>query len=293
MLVNLKEIFRYANKHNIAVGAFNVPTLQMLKAVLISAEKKNMPVIIQHTEGHNNYISMEEVLTISKYYADKSSVMVCVHLDHGLSFESCKKAIDLGFTSVMFDGSMLDYEANVDISKSVVDYASRFDVTVEAELGFMLNSDIGAGEGLFVGDAKYAYTNPNQALDFVKRTGVDCLAIAAGTVHGLYLTEPNLNLEVIKEISNLVKIPLVLHGGSGLKRQEYTQAIQNGIRKINYYTYMNKAGGDAIKSYFNQSDDYLFFDELSLVAQEAMIENVSDFMDILNMERDNYENSSL
>lgn len=293
MLTNLNEIFEYANKHKIAIGAFNIPTLPMIRSVIETAEKNNTPVIIQHTEGHNHFISMEEVAYIGRYYAEKASIPVCLHLDHGSSFAQCTKAIDLGFTSVMIDWSMKSFEENVVETQKVVQYAKPKHVTVEAELGYMLNSEVGKGEGVELSDSEYQYTDPFQAASFVNQTSVDCLAIAVGTVHGLYITEPKLNLEVIEDIATETRVPLVLHGGSGLKDYEYKIAIRNGIRKINYYTYMNKAGGEAVRNIVNETEEYYFFDDQSHKAEEAMKRNIDHFLQILLDERNRYENCDI
>lgn len=278
MLVNLNEVFKIANEKQIAVGAFNVPTLEMVRAVIKTAEKLNCPVILQHTEGHNKFISMEEIAHIMLYYANKAKVPVCVHLDHGTTVEDCKRAIELGFTSVMFDGSMHDYDENIELTKSVVSLAHENNVTVEAELGPMLNSTIGAGEGISYTSTTYKYTEVSEAIDFINKTNVDCLAIAVGTMHGIYIEKPKLNLDRILEIQNAIKKPLVLHGGSGLLDNEYKTAVRNGIRKINYYTYMNCAGGNAVKEYMEKNRDYLFFDELTLAATNFIESNVEKFI---------------
>lgn len=274
MLVTLKEVLAIAEEKEIAIGAFNTPTLEMVRGVIRAAEALNMPVIIQHTQGHSNFIDLEDIGPIMLHYAKKASVPVCVHLDHGDQFDDCVRAMKLGFTSVMYDASAKDFEVNVKETAEIVKIAKALGVSVEAELGHMLNSTIGAGEGRGAIDKAYSYTDPKQALEFVERTQVDCLAVAVGTVHGIYIEKPVLNLERVKEIKDEVKIPLVLHGGSGLTNEEYEVAIKNGIRKINYYTYMNKACGERLVKLCDGSQDYTFFDELSNEVIDAVQENI-------------------
>jgi len=282
MLVNLNEIFKIANERKIAIGAFNVPNVSMLRTVISAAESLKLPVIIQHTEGHNHLITMDEIAPIMIHYAKKSSVPVCVHLDHGTSVSDCNKAIDLGFTSVMYDGSALDFGGNISGTQKVVSLAKRNNVTVEAELGQMLNSTIGGGEGVEYTSSDYHYTEVSDAIEFVDKTKVDCLAVAIGTMHGIYLEKPKLNLARIKEIDEAIHVPIVLHGGSGLEVHEYQTAVKNGVRKINYYTYMNKTGGEEIALLIKQNKEYEFFDELLLHAEKAMFENIQYFMKIIS-----------
>ena len=280
MLVTLKEILSIAQQQNIAIGAFNVPTLEMIRGVIEAAETLQLPVIIQHTQGHSNFIDLEDIGPIMLHYAKKASVPVCVHLDHGNEFEDCVKAMKLGFTSVMFDGSTKDFDTNVSQTQEIVKIAKSLGVSVEAELGHMLNSSIGAGEGRSEIDSPYQYTDPDQAKDFVNKTQVDCLAVAIGTVHGIYLEKPVLNLDRAREISDAIQIPLVMHGGSGLSISEYQTAITNGVRKINYYTYMNKHAAESLKNYFDKNEEYVFFDTISSLAIESIKQDIMNAMKI-------------
>ena len=201
MLVTMKEILEDAKEKKYAVGAFNVPNLESIQAVISAAEELNVPVIIQHAEVHENLITMQEIGPIMLDYARRASVPVCVHLDHGASFDLCVQAIRLGFTSAHAVGA-----------------------GVEAELGHIFTSAVGGGEGRgAVGAEDFAsledcYTDPDTAKAFVEGTGVDALAISFGTTHGVYLTEPKLDLNRITEIKNKIDIPFVMHGGSGVQR---------------------------------------------------------------------------
>ena len=287
MLVNLKELLVEAEKNKTAVGAFNVPTLENLRAVISAAEELKVPVIIQHAEVHENLIKIEEIGPAMVAFAQRATVPVCVHLDHGASLEECIKAIRLGFTSIMYDASLKSYEMNVAETSELVKIAHSVDVSVEAELGQMSASSVGGGEGRASKESDIEnqdlYTNPKQAQDFVEKTGVDCLAISFGTVHGKYFKEPNLDFERIKQIRETTNdLPLVMHGGSGVSEVDYKKAITNGIRKINYYTYMNMAGGKAVQEFISSLEGEAFFDEISVKAMIAMKENVLQALKIFN-----------
>lgn len=287
MLVTLNELLKDAKEKKYAVGAFNVPNLEAIRAVIQAAEELGSPVILQHAEVHENLISLEEIGPIMLQYAKAAKVPVAVHLDHGASFEMCVKAIRLGFTSVMYDASSKEYEVNMAESKEIVKIAHAVGVSVEAELGHIFTSAVGGGEGRGSDssedyeDLEDVYTNPDLAKAFVEETGVDCLAIGFGTVHGIYLKEPKLDLNRILQIKEKIDVPFVMHGGSGVSEENYRTAIKNGICKINYYTYMNKAAGKVLQEELeNFSGDSVFFDELSLSAIEAMKNNVKAAMEI-------------
>ncbi|MGM0167624.1 fructose-bisphosphate aldolase, class II [Enterococcus sp. AZ135] len=287
MLVTLSELLKDAKEKKYAVGAFNVPNLEAIRAVIQAAEELGSPVILQHAEVHENLISLEEIGPIMLQYATAANVPVAVHLDHGASFDMCVKAIRLGFTSVMYDASSKEYEVNLAESKEIVKIAHAAGVSVEAELGRIFTSAIGGGEGRGSDssedyeDLEDVYTDPDLAKVFVEETGVDCLAIGFGTVHGVYLKEPKLDLNRILQIKEKIDVPFVMHGGSGVSEENYRTAIKNGICKINYYTYMNKAAGKALQEELeNFSGEAVFFDELSLNATAAMKSNVKAAMEI-------------
>ena len=280
MLVTMKEILEDAKEKKYAVGAFNVPNLESIQAVISAAEELNVPVIIQHAEVHENLITMQEIGPIMLDYARRASVPVCVHLDHGASFDLCVQAIRLGFTSVMYDASAKSYEENFEETKEMVKIAHAAGVSVEAELGHIFTSQVVQGEGAGsdgkddYDDLDSIYTDPEVAGEFVEKTGVDCLAVAFGTTHGVYLTEPKLDLPRVAEIRDAAGVPLVMHGGSGVSDEDYRVAIENGICKVNYYTYMNTAGGKASKEYWEDESKPLFYDSMSLAATEAVKEDV-------------------
>ncbi len=269
MIASLKEVIAISRKNGRAVGSFNTPNLECLLAVLGAAEKLNVPVIIAHAQCHEGVSPIQKIGPVMVELAKRASVPVCVHLDHGENFDYCKQAIALGFTSVMIDYSTLPYEDNVKGTAEVVAYAHAHGVDVEAELGALPQRE-GGGES--AADPTALYTKPELVPDFLARTGVDALAIAFGTAHGIYKTTPVLNLDIIDEVRKKTDIPLVMHGGSGISHEVYRDVIRRGINKINYYTYMSYAGYAAAKE-LTQTNPTGFFHDMALTAQKAMEEN--------------------
>lgn len=271
MLAGLREVVDLGKQKNMAIGSFNTPNLECLLAVLDAAEELDVPVIISHAQCHEDVAPLEKVGPVMVELAKRSRVPVCVHLDHGEDFDYCKRAMELGFTSVMIDYSTLDYEGNVKGTREVVDYAHAHGVEVEAELGALPQRE--GGEESAAVDPTELYTKPALVPDYLARTGVDALAIAFGTVHGIYKTKPVLNTDIITEVRKHTNLPLVMHGGSGISDEQYREVIRCGIGKINYYSYMSYAGYDAAKATVAQRDaDY--FHNLALQAQKAMQANV-------------------
>lgn len=269
MIASLKEVIAISRKNARAVGSFNTPNLECLLAVLGAAEKLNVPVIIAHAQCHESVSPIQKIGPVMVELAKRASVPVCVHLDHGEDFDYCKQAIALGFTSVMIDYSTLPYEDNVKGTAEVAAYAHARGVDVEAELGALPQRE-GGGES--AADPTALYTKPELVPDFLARTGVDALAIAFGTAHGIYKTTPVLNLDIIDEVRKKTDIPLVMHGGSGISHEVYRDVIRRGINKINYYTYMSYAGYAAAKE-LTQTNPTGFFHDMALTAQKAMEEN--------------------
>ncbi|MBE6787170.1 MAG: class II fructose-bisphosphate aldolase [Ruminococcaceae bacterium] len=292
MLVSLKELMQDAEEKGYAVGAFNAVSFESLRAIIAAAEETGKGVILNHAEVHFPLMPLEVIAPVMVDMAKKAKVPVCVHLDHGQSLETCMKAIQLGFTSVMLDVSGEDYEENVKQTALMCRLAHSVGVTVEAELGHIFQSDIGVGEA---GEqetldsfesAEDVYTDPDLAKDFVERTGVDALAIAFGTAHGVYKIKPKLDLDRIKMIKEKINVPFVMHGGSGLTKEEFQTSIRNGIRKINYYTYMALAGGKAIKDFIESKGEgeNVFYHDIPGIAMEAMKENVKEAINIFSLE---------
>lgn len=272
MLVKLKNILKIAEAKKCAVGSFNTPNLASLRAVISAAEELNSPVIIMHAQVHEEMglCKMDEIAPIMLFMADKASVPVCVHLDHGTELDYVKKGLDLGFTSVMYDGSELPNEENYANTSIIVEIAKRYGASVEAEIGSMGARESGADGGESI------YTNPSEAEKFARETGIDALACAFGTAHGIYLKQPKLDFERLKEIAGRVDIPLVMHGGSGVSHEDYKKVIELGIRKINYYTYMAKAGGTAVA----EMKDKTFYHDIETAAINAMKEDVKKAVEV-------------
>lgn len=274
MLIGLKEILAIAEERKGAVAAFNMTNLEIIQAVVEAAEELNVPIILNYAPVHGYINNIETMSKIAIELAKKSKVPICLNLDHGPSLEVIKNAIDLGFTSVMFDGSSLSFEENIAETKEIVSYAHENNVTVEAELGHVMTNDNGK---ILVKSGSYNpkdfYTNPLEAERFVEETKVDALAIAFGTIHGFYQKDPKLDFKLIKEIRKKTNyLPLVMHGGSGIKDNDYKKAIAAGIRKINYYAYMAKAGYDAVEREckINKTG---FYHDLVITARQAMKED--------------------
>ena len=270
MLAGLKEVIAEGKKRNIAIGSFNTPNLECLLAVLGAAEELDVPVIIAHAQCHEDVAPLDKIGPVMVELAKRSKVKVCVHLDHGEDFAYCKRAIELGFTSVMIDYSTLPYEENANGTREVVDFAHANGVDVEAELGALPQRE-GGGESI-VADPADLYTKPELVPDFLAKTGIDALAIAFGTAHGIYKTKPVLNMDIITKVREYTDLPLVMHGGSGISHEEYREVIRRGIGKINYYSYMAYAGYAAAKATV-EAKDADFFHNLALNAQYAMKEN--------------------
>ena len=276
MLVTLKEILKIAEAKKCAIGSFNTPNLASLKAVIGAAEELNQPVIIMHAQVHEEmgFCNMEEIAPIMLFMADRAKVPVCAHLDHGTDLSYIKKGLDLGFTSVMYDGSELDTEMNFANTGIAVEMAARCGASVEAEIGSM-----GARESGEKGISDESiYTDPEMAQEFALETGIDALACAFGTAHGLYIKQPKLDFDRLKKIESLVDIPLVMHGGSGVSHEDYKKVIELGIRKINYYTYMSKAGGTAVQNL----SDKTFFHDIELAAIAGMREDVKKAINVFS-----------
>lgn len=245
MLVNMNQVLIPAQKGKYAVGLFNAVNLELARGIIAAAESMRSPVIMGTAEVLFPYGPLEEVSYYLIPMAKKANVPVVIHLDHGLNKETCIKALDLGFTSIMYDCSTDSYEKNVEKVKEMAEIAHSYGATIEGELGHVGDNE-GSAEGTSkLEDPTRFYTEPRMAKDFVEKTGVDALAIAVGTAHGAYKLPPKLDFQRIHEISEIVKVPLVLHGGSGLTDMDFRRAIQEGISKVNIFTDINVAAVEA------------------------------------------------
>ena len=240
-LVNSRGLLRDARANGYAVGAFNVENMEMVKAVIAAAEELNAPVMLQTTPSTVKYGSLETYAAIVAAEAKKATVPVCLHLDHGNSYELAMAAIEAGYSSVMIDGSHESLENNIAITKKVVEDAEKKEIPVEAELG-----KVGGKEDDLEAEADMN-TDPIEAKQFVDRTRVSSLAIAIGTAHGFYAGTPVLDKERVSEIKALVSVPLVLHGASGLSNEEIKECVNRGMCKVNFATELRVAYTDAVK----------------------------------------------
>lgn len=278
MLVTLNEILAIAEERKCAIGAFNTPNLECITAVLNAAEKLNVPVMITHAELHESVAPLAVIGPVMVQAARNAKVPVCVHLDHCETLSYMEQALKMGFTGVMYDGSTLPYEENVANTKIAVAMAKEYGANVEAEIGQLASREGGTEENA----GGPVYTDPDLAVKFCAETGIDALAPSFGTAHGIYKSKPVLDLDRVKVIAERTKLPLVMHGGSGVSDEDYRIAIQNGIRKINYYSYMSKAGVGAVKAML-EAEDVTFFHDLALVAQNAMENNAARAMSIFSL----------
>ncbi|MDF9824343.1 fructose-bisphosphate aldolase class II [Breznakia sp. PF5-3] len=253
MLMNMKDLLEVANKNGFAVPAFNIGSDQLLKAVMQESIAKNAPVILELSPDELKFVE-ESLIESMIYEAKKASIPVVIHLDHGDNIDIVKRAIQAGFTSVMIDASKMPYDANVEITKQVVALAHPKNVSVEAELG-----TIGVtGNSIEGGTKDVIYTDPEQAVDFVEKTGVDTLAVAIGTAHGIYPKDmkPELRLDILQKIKDKVEIPLVLHGGSSNKDEEIAEAVKIGISKINISSDIKVAFYEKCREVLNANPGY-------------------------------------
>lgn len=245
-LVTTKELFSDAQKNGYAIGAFNVENMEMVQAVIAAAEELKSPVIMQTTPSTLKYADADYFFANVAVAAKKAQVPVVMHLDHGSSFELAMKAYRAGYTSIMIDGSHSPFEENIAITKAVVDACHPGGVMVEAELGKVggKEDDLDGGNG--------GYTEPDEAAAFVKTTGVDSLAVAIGTAHGVYKGVPKLDKERLSEIRRVVSVPLVLHGTSGVPDEDVKDCIRRGICKVNYATDLRIAFTEGVTGYLKE-----------------------------------------
>lgn len=244
MLVNMNDVLLPAKKGSYGVGFFNAVNVEMARAIIETAEELRAPVMVGTAEI---LLPAMELARVAEYLipmAEKASVPVCVHYDHGLTFEKCMQALELGFTSIMYDCSTAPYEENIEKVAEMVKICHAMGRTVEGELGHVGDN---AGAGKLENPSDY-FTDPETAADFVKRTGVDSLAVAVGNAHGDYAFPPKLDFERIRVIAEKTGIPLVLHGGSGLSDTDFKTAVKEGVAKVNIFTDIDKAGKRGIEA---------------------------------------------
>ena len=230
MICRLSELLISAKKNSYAVGAFNVYNLEYAKGIIEGGEEENSPLILQISEGVISYFGLNNILKPCLLMAEKSKIPVCIHLDHAKSFELVIKAINAGFPSVMFDGSVLAFEDNLKITKKIVEIAKILNVSVEAEIGKVGKEEDGEG------NINVEYTKIDEAIQFSKALSIDALAVSIGSIHGVTSPYVELSIDILKELNKNIDIPLVLHGSSGVVDSSIKEAIKNGITKINVAT---------------------------------------------------------
>ena len=267
-LVNSKELLLDAQKKHYAIGAFNVENMEMMQAVIAAAEAENAPVILQTTPSTLKYAPTSLYFAMANAVAEKATVPVVIHLDHGNSFELCEKAAKDGYTSLMIDGSKLALEENIQLSKRVAEMAKTYQAcpSVEAELGKLGGKE----DDLVVKSGEDTCTDPVEAVRFVEESGIDSLAVAIGTAHGFYKGTPKLEFERLAEIRNNVSVPLVLHGSSGIPDEDVRKAISLGICKVNFATELRAAYTDAVKACIAQDPSVYDPKKYGALAREAV-----------------------
>ena len=273
-LVTSEKMLLDAQKRNYAVGAFNCENMEMVKAIIAAAEQLKAPVMLQTTPSTIKYGTLETFVAMVSAEAAKATVPVCLHLDHGNSFELAVQAMKAGYTSVMIDGSKEAFENNIAVSKKVADVAKAIGIPCEAELG-----KVGGKEDDLEADAD-TNTDPQEAKEFVERTGVTSLAVAIGTAHGFYIGTPVLDKERLSQIREVVDIPLVLHGASGLSDEDVMDCVSRGICKVNFATELRKAYTDACRALLDEKPDAYDPKALGKVGMAAVTELVKNRMKV-------------
>ena len=263
--VTSRQMLQDAQAGHYAVGAFNAENMEMVKAIIAAAEELKAPVMIQTTGGTLKYAEPEMFAAMVKTEAEKASVPVCLHLDHGPSYDMAVRCIAAGYSSVMIDGSKLTFEENIEISRRVAETAAASGIPCEAELG-----KVGGKEDDTAGDGNDIYTDPGEAAEFVRRTGISSLAVGIGTAHGFYKGTPVLDVERLSAIRAVVDIPLVLHGASGLTEEQITECVRRGICKVNFATELRNAYSRAVAAVFRDDPGVVDPKKYGRAAMEAV-----------------------
>ena len=274
-LVKMKDLLKRAEEKNIGCGAFSVGNMEMVKGAIRAAEELNTPIILQIAEVRLKNSPLHLMGPMMVQAAKEAKVDVAVHLDHGLTFETVDKALELGFTLVMLDASTLPFEENIARVKAVVEKARKYGATVEAELGLVGGSEDGSC------DHGIRCTDPDDAVVYARETGIDALAVAIGNAHGNYPVAPTLAFDVLEKIHEKVDIPLVLHGGSGITDKDFQKAISLGIRKVNIATASFNSLTAHVEKYMESTDKHNFFD-LNEAMVQGTYENVKRHILVFN-----------
>ena len=272
-LVNMKDLLADAQKRNYAVGSFSVANMEMVLGVIKAAEETQSPIILQIAEVRLNHSPLALIGPLMVAAAEEASVPVAVHLDHGKTPCCIEQALDIGFTSVMFDGSHLPVEDNIEITKGIVEIAREYGAAVEAEIGCVGGSEDGSE------DIAINCTSPEQAKRFAEETKVDALAIAIGNAHGNYKEEPKLRFDILEKVHELVKTPLVLHGGTGIGKEDFIRCHQNGIKKINIATATFDSVERSVRESYENGEIHGYYD-LHQAEIEGAYQNAKRHMEI-------------
>ena len=271
-LVTVAELLKKAEEGKYAVGAFNCNNMEIVQAIITAAEAERAPVIIQASQGAIKYADLEWVAGMAKLAAERAKVPAAIHLDHGTSFEQCVKCIRAGFSSVMIDGSKLPFEENVALTNKVVEAARAVGVSVEAEIGKIGGTE----DDISVDEREAMLTDPDEAKEFVERTKVDSLAVAIGTAHGQYKGKPELDFDRLEKIKKLVKIPIVLHGSSGVPDEDIRRAISLGVSKVNIDTNIREAFTNTMRKILNEKPKEIDPRKVLGPAREAAVEIIRE-----------------
>ncbi|KJS19462.1 MAG: tagatose-bisphosphate aldolase [Clostridiaceae bacterium BRH_c20a] len=265
-LVSVDELLKKAEAEGYAVGAFNCNNMEIVQAIVAAAEAEKAPVIIQASQGAIKYAGLNYIVKLVEIAADSVSVPVALHLDHGTSFEQVIKCIRYGFSSVMIDGSKLPLEDNIAITKKIIEIAKPLGISVEAELGKIGGTE----DDITVSEKEAMFTDPDEVKTFVEATGVGSLAIAIGTAHGQYKGKPELDFPRLQKIKELVGIPIVLHGSSGVADEDIQKAIQLGVRKVNIDTNIREAFMKGVKDALAKNSEEIDPRKVLGLAREEM-----------------------
>ncbi|MFC1632909.1 ketose-bisphosphate aldolase [Patescibacteria group bacterium] len=270
MLSNVKALMREANKKKYALPALNMGSLESLQGIIQAAEKMRSPVIVQTSGGEYKHFGADLVVDLVTFFAKKASVLVAMHLDHGHSFEDVKTAVKAGYTSVHIDGSALSHDENIKLTRKVVNYCRPRGIFVEGEIGHVAGTSVPFKNIKAETMAKQnVFTDPDEAQAFVKATGVNTLAVTFGNAHGVFSAAPKLDFDLLKKIVKKVPVPIVLHGGSGIRPVDFKKAIKLGVRKVNMNTYLRMAYHDTLhKMVCKKKDVFKPYDILPPVINE-------------------------
>ncbi len=278
-LVSLKEMLLDARKKKYAVIATDAFNFDYAEAVIRAAEEKNSPVILQLAEGLFKFFNFDKLVGPVMQISKEARVPVVVNLDHGENFDIVMKAIRSGMNSVMFDGSKLSLDDNIEVVSTIVKVAHCLNVSVEAEVGVVGGLEGNVGHNDRKVDKKL-FTKPEDALHFHLKTNVDALAVAVGTIHGFFMGDPEIDFERILNIKHIVDVPLVLHGGSGLSDDDFKKAIKNGITKINYFTNLVDVAAKKARRVLDDDPAFSNYAELNYLAMESLKEEIKNKMDL-------------